>query len=119
MGRSVGSGPGLRYNDRLSLYPELTMTTPLTTALQSANMLLIDNLHAFDFTADTTGLRIECMDGRDLKRWDFSAEQVAAATLNDATHEWSISGDKGDHLLVCVQAFGGQDEDQDEPAEQE
>lgn len=95
------------------------MTTTLTTALQSANMLLIDTLHAFDFTADTTGLRIECMDGRDLKRWHFTAEQVAAATLNDATHEWSISGDKGEHQLVCVQAFGGQDEDQDEPAEQE
>ena len=35
-------------------------------------MLLIDGLHAFDFTCDETGLTIECMDGRQLRRWSFT-----------------------------------------------
>jgi hypothetical protein len=35
-------------------------------------MLLIDGLHAFDFTADETGLTVECMDGRQLRRWSFT-----------------------------------------------
>lgn len=88
------------------------MTDTLTTALQTSNMLLIDDLHAFDFSLDdANGLHIECMDGRDLKRWTFSPAQVGAATLNIASQAWSISDDKGEHQLVCVQAFDGQDEE--------
>jgi hypothetical protein len=92
------------------------MTDSLTTALQTTDMLLIDNLHAFDFKLDASGLRIECMDGRDLKRWTFTPEQIAAASMNIDLQAWSISDEKGTHQLVCVQAFGGQDE---EHAEQE
>jgi hypothetical protein len=87
------------------------MTDALTTILQSSNMLFIDNLHAFDFILDDTGLRIECMDGRDLKRWTFTPAQIGAATMNIDSQEWSISDEKGEHRLVCVQAFGGQDEE--------
>lgn len=90
------------------------MTDTLTTALQSSNMLLIDSLHAFDFTLDDTGLRVECMDGRDLKRWSFTPAQIAAATMNIDLQAWCISDDKGTHQLVCVQAFDGQDEEQAE-----
>jgi hypothetical protein len=92
------------------------MTDTLATALQSANMLMIDDLHAFDFALDENGLRIECMDGRDLKRWAFSPEQVSAATMNINLQEWSVRDEKGTHRLVCLQAFGGHDE---EHAEQE
>jgi hypothetical protein len=48
-------------------------------------MLLIDGLHAFDFTFDETGLVIECMDGRQLRRWSFTPEQVAAAMARATT----------------------------------
>ncbi|WP_311970998.1 DUF5629 family protein [Pseudomonas baltica] len=92
------------------------MTDTLITALQSTDMLLIDNLHAFDFTLDASGLRVECMDGRDLKRWTFTPAQIAAAAMNIDLQAWCISDDTGAHQLVCVQAFGGQDE---EHAEQE
>lgn len=94
------------------------MTDTLATALQSSNMLIIDNLHAFDFTFDANGLRIECMDGRDLKRWSFSPEQVSAATMNINSQEWLIRDEKGEHQLVCVQAFGGLDEEHAEQEEQ-
>ncbi|WHL30170.1 DUF5629 family protein [Pseudomonas juntendi] len=76
-------------------------------------MLLIDGLHAFEFTADTTGLRVECMDGRQLRRWSFTPEQVAAATaMGD---EWQLDDANGAHRLVCTSAFRAPDEDQDEP----
>ncbi|MBR7523915.1 DUF5629 family protein [Pseudomonas juntendi] len=85
----------------------------LSHALQSCDMLLIDGLHAFDFTADTTGLRVECMDGRQLRRWSFTPEQVAAATaMGD---EWQLDDANGAHRLVCMSAFRAPDEDQDEP----
>lgn len=87
------------------------MTDSLTTTLQSTDMLLIDDLHAFDFTLDANGLHIECMDGRDLKRWTFTPAQIAAASMNIDLQAWSISDDKGEHRLVCVQAFGGHDEE--------
>ena len=53
--------------------------TTLSHALQASDMLLIDGLHAFDFTFDETGLQVECMDGRALKRWQFSIEQIITA----------------------------------------
>ena len=85
----------------------------LSHALQSCDMLLIDGLHAFEFTADTTGLRVECMDGRQLRRWSFTPEQVAAATaMGD---EWQLDDANGAHRLVCMSAFRAPDEDQDEP----
>lgn len=85
----------------------------LSHALQSCDMLLIDGLHAFEFTADTTGLRVECRDGRQLRRWSFTPEQVAAATaMGD---EWQLDDANGAHRLVCMSAFRAPDEDQDEP----
>ena len=85
----------------------------LSHALQSCDMLLIDGLHAFEFTADTTGLRVECMDGRQLRRWSFTPEQVAAATaMGD---EWQLADANGAHRLVCMSAFRAPDEDHDEP----
>ena len=87
--------------------------TTLSTALSACDMLLIDGLHAFDFTADDAGLTIECMDGRQLRRWQFSAEQVAAAI--EQGNDWLISDAQGEHRLVCMEAFRAPDEDEDEP----
>ncbi|AXM95806.1 DUF5629 family protein [Pseudomonas plecoglossicida] len=87
--------------------------SPLATALASCDMLLIDDLHAFEFTCDETGLTVECMDGRQLRRWSFTAEQVAAAT--GAGEQWQLSDAQGEHRLVCMSAFSAPDEDEDEP----
>ncbi|WP_228533140.1 DUF5629 family protein [Pseudomonas sp. UFMG81] len=84
----------------------------LATALTACDMLLIDGLHAFDFTFDQNGLVIECMDGRQLRRWTFTPEQVTAAT--GAGDDWSLSAADGEHRLVCMSAFRAPDEDDDE-----
>ncbi|WP_225935850.1 MULTISPECIES: DUF5629 family protein [Pseudomonas] len=85
----------------------------LATALAACDMLLIDGLHAFDFTFDDTGLTIECMDGRQLRRWAFTPEQVAAAT--GAGDDWQLASAEGEHRLVCMSAFRAPDEEDDEP----
>lgn len=90
-----------------------TFMSPLATALASCDMLLIDGLHAFDFNLDETGLTVECMDGRQHRRWAFTAEQVAAAI--GAGDEWQLHDAQGEHRLVCMSAFRAPDEDDDEP----
>ncbi|MHC6224773.1 DUF5629 family protein [Pseudomonas sp. X10] len=86
--------------------------TSLADSLQSCDMLLIDGLHAFDFTFDTSGLIIECMDGRALKRWQFTAEQVGAAQA--VAGEWLVSDAAGEHRLVCMSALRASEDDDDE-----
>ncbi|QBF27758.1 hypothetical protein EXN22_19445 [Pseudomonas tructae] len=91
--------------------------TTLSQALESCDMLLIDGLHAFDFTFDNTGLRIELMDGRALKKWSFTPEQIGAARLEGA--DWLIAADTGEHRLVCIDAIRASEEnDDDAPAEE-
>ncbi|MCP3749344.1 DUF5629 family protein [Pseudomonas sp. SBB6] len=91
--------------------------TTLSQALESCDMLLVDGLHAFDFTFDKSGLSIELMDGRALKKYNFSPEQIGAARLEGT--DWLISADTGEHRLVCMSAFSASDEeDDDAPAEE-
>ncbi|KAF1025617.1 MAG: hypothetical protein GAK37_02838 [Pseudomonas sp.] len=86
----------------------------LITALATADMLEIDGLHAFDFTLDEQQLLIVAMDGRAEKRWRFSREQVAAASFDDTLQSWTLTGDTGEHRLVCMSAFTGNNIDEDE-----
>ncbi|UVL54854.1 DUF5629 family protein [Pseudomonas sp. B21-035] len=91
--------------------------TTLSQALESCNMLLVDGLHAFDFRFDETGLCIELMDGRALKKYAFSPEQIGAARLEGT--DWLITADTGEHRLVCMSAFSAREEDDDDaPAEE-
>jgi len=85
----------------------------LATALASCDMLLIDGLHAFDFTFDESGLMVECMDGRQHRRWTFTTEQLATAV--GAGDEWVVNDAQGEHRLVCMSAFRAPDEENDEP----
>lgn len=88
--------------------------TGLIEQLETSGMLLINDLHAFDFVLDAGELRIECMDGRELKRWRFSAEQLAAASFDDAQQSWGISNDTGSYQLVCLSGFSATDEDDEQ-----
>ncbi|WP_060482130.1 DUF5629 family protein [Pseudomonas sp. NBRC 111119] len=85
----------------------------LATALTTCDMILIDGLHAFDFTCDENGLTIECMDGRQLRRWVFTADQVAAASREG--NDWCIAAAEREHRLTCLDAFRAPDEDDHEP----
>ncbi len=90
-------------------------TDTLLTALEACDMLEIDGLHAFDFSLDEDDqLHIECMDGRAAKHWVFSLTQVQAAVFDQTLQSWTITGDSGEHRLVCMSAFGGGDEGDDE-----
>ncbi len=96
-------------------FADLPMTT-LATALESCDMLLIDGLHAFDFTFDADGLSVECMDGRQLRRWRFTPEQVAAAIAEG--DQWLLNDAEGEHRLVCMDALRASEDDEDEDLEE-
>jgi hypothetical protein len=93
-------------------------TTPetLLAALQTADMLEIDGLHAFDFSLTEAQLNIESMDGRERKVWRFTSAQIDAARFDDALQSWVINDGNADHRIIAMSAFAARDE---EDAEQE
>lgn len=96
------------------------MTTTLLTVLQTADMLEINGLYAWQFELHSDpahvgpALRIECMDGRDLRKWQFSLEQINAASHNAATDSWAISDDKGSHELKALAGINADNSDADD-----
>lgn len=91
------------------------MTLP--TALETCDMLLIDTLHAFDFSFDAEHtLSIECMDGRELKRWRFTLAEQQAAQPGAEPNSFVINRDGTSHILTCVSAISASDEDDETPA---
>lgn len=90
------------------------MTDNLPAVLETSDMLEIDGLHAFDFALDDEKLLITAMDGRAEKRWRFSLEQVQAATFDDTLQSWTLTGESGEHRLICMSAFTGNNNDEDE-----
>ena len=88
----------------------------LSTALQDSDMLIINGLHAFDFTFDQH-LLIESMDGRELKRWKFSPEQLNAATFDDSLQSWLLTNEDGEHRLVCLSAIKSDNNNDEDEAD--
>lgn len=89
-------------------------TATLPNALATADMLEIDGLHAFDFHFDEHRLLITAMDGRAEKRWSFTRGQVNAANFDETLQSWTLNGDSGEHRLVCMNAFTGNNNDEDD-----
>ncbi|WP_437880837.1 DUF5629 family protein [Pseudomonas sp. LRF_L74] len=95
----------------------------LLDQLESADLLEIDGLHAFDFSldddlldqadaaaeadesfaSDAIALRIDVRDGRDLKHWAFSYNSLMEASHDAASDSWLIDGK---HRLSCLQGVG-------------
>ncbi|VVM62812.1 hypothetical protein PS662_01387 [Pseudomonas fluorescens] len=89
-------------------------TDTLLSTLEHCDMVEIDGLHAFVFSLDEDdNLHIECMDGRDSKHWEFTPAQIQAASFDTTLQSWLITGDSGEHRLVCMSAISG-DNDEDE-----
>ena len=86
----------------------------LLTELANTDMLEVDGLHAFDFTLDDQALVITRIDGRAEKRWSFSVAQVQAATFDETLQSWTLTGDSGEHRLVCMSAFTGNNNDEED-----
>ncbi|WP_043311833.1 DUF5629 family protein [Pseudomonas sp. ML96] len=93
--------------------------------LRSADMLLVDGLHAWQFElheqaqGEQLQLHIECMDGRTRRVWSFSAVAVSAAVAAGEAGSWRIQGAEGEHELVCLGAISADNDDQDDDPEQE
>ncbi|AIG00836.1 DUF5629 family protein [Pseudomonas fluorescens] len=86
----------------------------LATELATSDMLIVDGLHAFEFTFDNQALLIQSMDGRERKQWTFSPAQVQAATFDQNQQRWTLSDDAGEHSLVCLGAITGSNEDEED-----
>ncbi|QKE62684.1 DUF5629 family protein [Aquipseudomonas campi] len=102
------------------------MTTPnLLTQLQHADMLLIDGLHAWQFelieaaSDEQVQLRVECMDGRERRVWNFSAAAIAAASQGAAVDCWQLAGAEASHELIILSGVNASNEDDDEAANDE
>ena len=108
------------------------MSTPpnsLIDALATTDMLEIDGLHAWQFNVDnellaqvSAGsadagsqdlplLRIECMDGREQRRWQFSLAAVTAARFDAASDSWQLAGQDTEHQLKCFAAISADNSD--------
>lgn len=100
----------------------------LISALSHADMLEIDDLHAWQFqlkpeqlaqhhagngvsATDQPLLSIECMDGRALRTWHFSLAQVIAARFDGEADAWRISTEAGTHVIKCFAAISGDNSD--------
>lgn len=106
----------------------MTDTPYLLDQLETADMLEIDGLHASDFSLDDalldeadaaatadqpfasegTVLRIEALDGREHRHWQFSYNQVMEAAYQPADDSWQL---EGDHRLKCFAAIGAEGDD--------
>ncbi|MGH8435369.1 MAG: DUF5629 family protein [Pseudomonas sp.] len=97
-----------------------TSPANLLAALESADMLEINGLYAWQFELDLDAeraLSIECMDGRTLRKWQFSRTELLAATFSPATQSWSLSDSSGAHDLKCLSGVTADNSDQVEDAE--
>ena len=103
-------------------------TPYLLDQLESADMLEIDGLHASDFSLDerlleeadaaaeadqpfaseAVVLRIEAVDGRQRRQWQFSYNQVMEAVYQPADDSWQL---EGEHAIKCFAAIGAEGDD--------
>ncbi|KMT54381.1 DUF5629 family protein [Pseudomonas fildesensis] len=90
------------------------MTDNLLTVLEASDMLEINGLHTFDFVLNEEKLLIIALDGRAEKRWTFTLEQVGAAAFDETLQSWTLTGDSGEHRLVCMSGVTGNNNDEDE-----
>jgi hypothetical protein len=104
----------------------------LLETLQSADMLLINDLHAWQFSLQPEALaqavsgaavaamsqsqllKVECMDGRTKRVWTFSVAAVLAAQLDEAEQCWLLHDATGQQRISCLDAISASNDD-DEP----
>ena len=90
--------------------------TTMRSVLESCDMLIIDDLHAWQFTLKDTepALLIECMDGRSRRVWSFTAEELAAARQDG--EDWQLRSAQGEHRLQCLGAICADNDDEPDDA---
>jgi hypothetical protein len=103
----------------------------LLEALQTADMLLINDLHAWQFSLEPAALalaqlaagtelqllKVECMDGRTRRVWNFTVAAVLAAQLDSANQCWTLHDANGQQRITCLDAISATNDDEvGEPA---
>ncbi|MNE64603.1 hypothetical protein D3C76_1129590 [compost metagenome] len=104
----------------------------LLDQLETADMLQIDGLHAFQFdlnealldqadaaaelgqpfASDEEVLRIESMDGRDRRVWRFSYNEVMEAVYAPEEGSWTLLSAGTEHRLFCLGAISASGDDE-------
>ncbi|EWC39468.1 DUF5629 family protein [Stutzerimonas stutzeri] len=105
----------------------MTDTPYLLDELEAADMLIIDGLHAWQFSlaealldqADAAAeagqpfasedilLTIDSVDGRTRRQWQFSYNQIMEAQRQADGASWLL---EGPHQLQCLSAIAAEDE---------
>lgn len=103
----------------------------LLAALQAADMLFINDLHAWQFSLEPAALalaqaaaglelpllKVECMDGRTRRVWSFNVAAVLAAQLEPSSQCWVLHDSNGEQRISCLDAISAtNDDDELEPA---
>ena len=106
-----------------------TSHNDLIEALEGADMLEIDSLHAWQFSLDNellaqvsagsagadsndqTVLTIECIDGREQRKWQFSLATVMAARFDSQSDSWHLADGEQQHRIRCFDAISGSNDE--------
>jgi len=110
----------------------MTTTPYLLDQLETADMLLIDGLHAWQFelnealldeadaaahadkpfASEDVVLQIESLDGRDRREWRFSYNQVMEASYQSEDECWLLQAGDQQHRLCCLGAVTASGDDE-------
>ena len=109
----------------------------LLEALQSADMLLVNDLHAWQFSLEPEALalaqaaltqavvgaleqqllKVECMDGRTKRVWTFISAAVLAAQFDESTQSWLLHDANGQQRISCLAAISASNDDDESESE--
>ena len=107
-------------------------TPYLLDQLETADMLLIDGLHAWQFelnealldqadaaadaeqafASEEVVLRVESIDGRDRRVWQFSYNDVMEARYQPEDQSWLLHAGEQEHRLCCLGAVSASGDDE-------
>lgn len=110
----------------------MTTTPYLLDQLETADMLLIDGLHAWQFelnealldqadaaadanqsfASDEVVLQVESIDGRDRRQWRFSYNEVMEARYQPDDQSWLLQAAGQEHRLSCLGAVSASGDDE-------
>lgn len=107
-------------------------TLYLLDQLELTDMLELDGLHAWEFSLDEdlldraelaaeagqafasedVVLRVEALDGRDKRRWQFTYNQVMEAQYQSGDDSWTLRSEGGENRLRCLGAVSASGDDE-------
>lgn len=93
------------------------MDRTLIDALEQADMLEVEGLHAFEFDLyevevdDDIEVEIRAMEGKQQVCWAFSRAELLAARYDEGQDLWVVTQDGKEYWVRCHEAFTAEGED--------